>query len=94
MHTDRRELHRQPARELHPALGGVHELRHIGVARVEGAVGVDDADDGPRERIVRVAKGLDEGFAQEEREVRVAVVGEPLAEAGGWVDGAGEVVVC
>ena len=41
---------------------------------------------GPRERVVREARALDERLPQEEREARVAVAGEALGEsAGGFV---------
>ena len=69
---DRRELHRQPARQHHAALDRVDELRHVAVAGVVVAEGVGDADDRPRQRVVREAHRLDEGLAQEEREVGVA----------------------
>ena len=75
MHTDRRELHRQTAIEVDSALDGFNELRYISVARVETRVRVHDPDNGPREGIVAVAERFDEDFAQEEREVRVAVGG-------------------
>ena len=35
----------------------------------------------PVERIIRVPGALDEGFAQEDGETEVAVVGQPLAQA-------------
>lgn len=76
------EINGQAPRELHPALDGVDELRDRGVAGVEGGVGVDHADDGSREGVLAVPEGFDEDFAQEEGEVRVAVGGEALAEAG------------
>ena len=78
---DRRELHRQPAREHHAALDRVDELRHVAVAGVVVAEGVGDADDRPRERVVREAHRLDEGLAQEERELGVAVRRQPLLHA-------------
>lgn len=94
MQTNSWKLDGQPARQLHAPLDGVDHLRHGGMARVEGRVGVDDADNGPRQGIVAVAEGLDEDLAEEEGEVRVAVRGEALAEAGGILrDGGVEVVV-
>lgn len=66
--ADRRERHGQRAREHHAALDGLDERGDVPVARVEARRGVDDADDGSVERVVRVACAFDECLAQEERE--------------------------
>lgn len=91
--ADGGKVHRQAAGELHAALDGVDELRHVGVARVEAAVRVDDADNGAGERVVAVAEGLDEDFAEEERKVRVAVRGEALSEASALLDGCAQIII-
>ncbi len=82
MDTNRREIHREPAIELDPALDGFDELRDIAVARVETRVRVHDADDGAGEGVFAVAERFYEDFAEEEGEMGVAVGGEALAEAG------------
>ena len=86
------KVHRQATRKLHTPLGGLDELRDVGMAWVEAGVGVDDADDGAGEGVVGVSQSFDEDFAEEEGEVGVTVGGEALAHAGA-VDGLGEVVV-
>ena len=93
MDTDRGKVQRQAAAQLHAPLCRLDELRHIGMAGVEGGVGVDDADDGTREGILAVSEGLDEDLAQEEGKVRVAVVDETLAHATKGLYGAIEVIV-
>lgn len=80
MEADGGELDGQAAPEVDAALHGVEQLRHVGVARVEPGPRVDDAHDGPRQRVLAVPQGLDEGLAQEQREVRVPVRREALAE--------------
>jgi hypothetical protein len=70
---DRRKLHRQAAGEHHAALDRGDDLRHVAVAGVVVAEGVGDADDRPREGVVRQPHRLDERLAQEERELGVAV---------------------
>jgi hypothetical protein len=82
MDANRREIHREPAIELDPALDGFDELRDIAVARVETGVRVHDADDRAGEGVFAVAERFDEDFAEEEGEMGVAVGGEALAEAG------------
>ena len=73
--------HGERAGEHDSTLDAFDEFGHIAVAGIVVAVGVGDADDGPREGIVRVAHGLDEDFAVKEREGLVAVVGESLLQA-------------
>src|SRR5215204_4543807 len=51
------------------------------MARVIGAARISNAHDRPFERLLGIPGPLDEGFAQKEREVAVAVAGEPLAQA-------------
>ena len=70
---DRRELHRQAAGQHHAALDRLDQLGHVAVAGVVVAEGVGDADDRPLQRVVGIAHRLDEGLAQEQREVGVAV---------------------
>ena len=78
---DRRELDRQPAREHDAALHRLDQLGNGAVAGVEAAEGVGDADDGPLERVVGIAHRLDEGLAQEQRKLLVAVRREALAHS-------------
>ena len=92
MDTDGGKVYREPSRELHATLGGLDELRDVGMTWVEAGVSVDDADDGAGEGVVCIPQGFDEDFAEEEGEVGVAIGGEALAHAGA-VDGRGEVVV-
>jgi hypothetical protein len=77
---DRREVHRQSAGEHHAALHRLDELRRVAVAGIERAARIDDANDRTRERVVRVARALDERLAQEKREAAVAVAREALLE--------------
>lgn len=65
--ADRRERHGQRAREHDAALDGLDERGDVPVAWVEARRGVDDADDGSFECVVRVACAFDECLAQEER---------------------------
>ncbi len=76
------EDHRKRAGEEDSALDGVDEVGDVAVAWVVVGGGVGDADDGAVEGVVGVAGGLDEGFAEEEREGGVAVSGESFVEAG------------
>src|SRR5213075_1259855 len=64
------------------ALGRLDQVGHVAVAGVVVAEGVGDADDRPVEGVVRIAGGLDEGLAQEQREARIAIGGEALTQAG------------
>ena len=73
------EHHGQAAGEHDAALDAFDEVGDVAVAGIVVAEGVGDADDGAIERIVGVAHGLDEGFAEEEREAGVAVAGQPFA---------------
>ena len=75
------------------AFRGLEKLWRIAVAGIEPGIGVYDPDYGPGESVLGVAEGFDEDFAEEEGEVRVAVGGEGLAQAGGAGEGGGEVVV-
>jgi hypothetical protein len=58
------------------------ELRAVAVARIVGAAGVRDADDGAVERVVGVARPLDERLPKEQREADVAVAGEAFVQSG------------
>src|SRR6202011_5855326 len=77
------------AREHDSALHRRDELRNRRVARIEFAIGVGDPDDRTLERVVGISHGLDEGLAQEQRELRVAVAGKPSAHAAGHAVGTG-----
>ncbi|MCY1552792.1 hypothetical protein D9M68_892120 [compost metagenome] len=81
MHRDGGEVHRQAADQHHAALDGLDQLGSIAVAGVVAAARVDDPDDGAGQRVVGVARALDERLAQEERKAGVAVVGEPAGHA-------------
>ena len=70
-----------PPASITPRLTAAMSCGTVRMARIEIAVRVGDADDGPRERVVGIAHRLDERLAQEQREVRVAVAGEPAADA-------------
>ncbi len=71
--------HRQTACEHNAALHALDQVRHIAVAWIEVAEGIGHADDRAIERIVGIAHGLDEGFAQEQRETGVTIAGQPFA---------------
>ncbi len=73
------EDHGQATGQHDAALHAFDEVGDISMAGVVVAKGVGDADDGPLERIVGVAHGLDERLTEEEREAGVAVAGQPLA---------------
>jgi hypothetical protein len=62
--------------KVNASLHSFHELRDLRVAWVETRVGVDDAHYRSGESVFAVAGGLDEYFAQKEREVSVAVRGQ------------------
>ena len=81
MQADGGEDHGQRAGKHDPALHRLDDLGHIAVAGVEIAMGIGDADDGPVQRIVGIAGGLDEGLAQEQREFRIAIAGEIFLQA-------------
>ena len=72
--------HRQAAREHDSALYALDQVGHIAVARIEVAEGIGHADDRAIEGIVGISAGLDEGFAQEQRETGVTIAGQPLAQ--------------
>ncbi len=61
-----------------PRLTASMSCGDIAVAGIVVAVGVGDADDRAVERVVGIAHRLDEGLAQEQREARIAVTGQPL----------------
>ncbi len=75
-----RKHHRQAARKQYSALYAFDQVGHVAVARIEVAEGIGHADDRAIEGIVRVAAGLDKGFAQEQRETGVTIAGQPLAQ--------------
>ena len=55
MNAVRGELHREPASEMDPALGGLDELRSVSVAGVEAGVGVNNANNGLGKGILAIA---------------------------------------
>lgn len=73
MHTDSRELDREPTAKVHPALSGFDKLGHVRVAGVEAGEGVDDANYWAGEGVFGVSQGFDEDFAEEQGEVCVSV---------------------
>ena len=81
MQADGGKDHGQRAGEHDPALHRLDDLGHIAVAGIEIAMGIGDADDGPVQRVVGIAGGLDEGLAQEQREFRIAIAGEIFLQA-------------
>ena len=75
--------HRQAACEHNAALYALDQVGNIAMARIEITEGIGYADDRAIERVLGIPGSLDEGFAQEQREARVAVAGEPFAQASG-----------
>ena len=75
------EGHRQATRQHDAALHRFDELHHVAVAGVVGTACVDDADDGALQGGVAVARAFDEGLAQEERELAVAVARQATRHA-------------
>ena len=75
---DGREFHRQSACKHDAALHRLDELVGIAMARVIGAARVGDSDHEAVQRIICVPGALDEGPAQEDGKVEIAVVGQPL----------------
>ncbi len=71
--------HRQSARQHNAALYALDQVGHIAVAWIVVAECIGHADDRAIERIVGITHGLDEGFAEEQRETRVTVAGQPFA---------------
>ena len=95
MQADGWEVNGQPSVELHASLHGIDELRYVGMTRVEARVGVDDAHDGSRKRVLAVAQCLDEQFTHKQGEMRIAVRWEFLFEANTvGIDRGREMVVC
>ena len=76
---DRWKDHGQATGQHDAALHAFDKVGDIAMAWVVVTESVGDADDGPLERIVGVAHGLDERLAEEEREAGVAVAGQTLA---------------
>ena len=73
------EKHGQAASKHDAALHALDEVGNVAVAGVVVAESVGDTDDRALQGIVGVAHRLDERFAEEEREARVAVAGQPFA---------------
>ena len=81
MDRDGREIHGQAAGQHHAALDRLDQLGGVTVAGVVRAAGVGDADDRARQRRISKTCAFDKGFAQEQREPGVTIVGEPLGHA-------------
>ena len=75
-----RKHHGQPAGQHHSALHALDQVGHVAVAGIVVAESIGNADDGPVERIVGIARRLDKGLAQEQRELGVAVTRQPFAQ--------------
>jgi hypothetical protein len=73
MQADGWEVDGKTAAQLDTSFRCLYQLGDICMARVEARVRVYDADNGPGQSIIAVAKRFDEDLAQEEREVRIAV---------------------
>ena len=73
------EHHGQSAREQNAALYAFDQVGHIAVAGIVVTEGVGHTDDRAIERVIGITGGFNEGFAQEQREARVTVAGEPFA---------------
>ena len=69
------------ARQHHAALDRLDQLGHVAVAGVVAASVFDDADDRPARARRRCSRALDERLAQEQRESRVAVMGQVPAQS-------------
>ena len=80
MQGDGGEVHRQTTRHQDAPLHCLHQLRHVAMARVVGAPCVGNTNHGPIQGLVCVARPLDEGFAQKEREPTITVVGESFGD--------------
>lgn len=52
------------------------------MTRIKTRISVDNPNDRPGQSILTIPESFDEDFPQEEREMRVAVGGETLSEAG------------
>src|SRR5581483_2806314 len=79
---DRRELERQAARLPDAALDRLGDLAEVAVARVELAPGLGEPDDGAGQVLGGETAAAGIGAADEEAELRVAVVGESAPDAG------------
>ena len=77
------KFHRHGAGQHRAALHRLDQLRHVAVTRIEIGIGVGDADDRTIERVIGIAHRLDEGLAQEQREILVAVTGQAFAHSAG-----------
>ena len=75
--------HRQAACEHNTALYALDQVGNIAMAWIEITEGIGYADDRAIERVLGITGSLDEGLAQEQREARVTVAGEPFAQATG-----------
>src|SRR5258708_15603219 len=75
------KVDRESPGQHHAALDRLDELRRVAVARVVAGRCIGDAHHRAREGVVGGSRALDEGPAEEEREIAVAVAREPLLEA-------------
>ena len=66
----------QSTRQHYPALDRLDQLRNGGMARVEAAVRVHDANNRSVQSLAGVAHGFDEGRSEVEGEIGIAVIGK------------------
>ena len=85
MDGDGGEVHGQAAGQHDAALDGFYQLRRVAMAGVVGAARVGNADHGPFQGRIGVARALDEGFAQEQGKALIAVMRQALFHARRWV---------
>lgn len=73
MEADRGKHDGQTATELHSSLDRLDQLWDVGVARIESRIGVNNANDWPRQGIVTITGSLDKCLSKEQRKVRITV---------------------
>lgn len=73
MQTNRRKVNGNTAMEMDSSLGSFDQLGHVAVTGIEARPSIDDPDNWTREGIFRVTQGFNEDFAQEQREMGIAV---------------------
>ena len=76
------KVHGQTPGQHHAAFDRFDQLWRIAMAGVVGTAGIGNADHGPIQCAVGVARALDEGFAQKQGELFVAIRGQAFAQAG------------
>ena len=80
---NRRKGQWQPAHRQDTALDRLDQLGEMAMAIVVAGIGVGDADHRPRQHVARIAHRAGKGTPQIEREIGVAVIGEPARQARG-----------